>query len=433
MSGPEKPFRGQKPGGTVGAARSTGVRFSDQQRLDWLRLIRTESVGPRTFLGLINRFGGASAALEALPDLVRLRLGKKVVVYSKNDAELEMALAARHKARFVCLGEPDYPALLAHADDAPPVITLIGKSEATSMPALSIVGSRNASFAGQKMTERLAIAFGEAGFCVVSGLARGIDTAAHKAALRTGTIAVMAGGLDKPYPPENRDLMAEIAEKGAVICEMPFGWEPRGRDFPRRNRIISGLSYATVIVEAAPKSGSLITARFANEQGRDVFAVPGSPLDPRAEGTNDLIFKGEARLLRKAEDVLEAIAPMLEGGLPRKDDLFGEAASEEDRWRLWDEWTGILDEDALAKQAVPEVERHEFALEESRPPYKDGALRTTILQNISFAPISVDDLARLCSAPIQAVRSVLFEMDMEGLATIDDNGMIKQNLVLSSP
>jgi DNA processing protein len=411
-----------KPGQLKGGSR---VELSEAQRLDWLRLIRTESVGPRTFQSLVNRFGGASAALAALPALARERMGKSIAVFPLDDAKRELELAARSNTRFIAIGEPDYPLPLSHADDAPPLIAVMGNSDVTLMPSVAIVGSRNASFAGQKMAEKLALELGEAGISVVSGLARGIDAAAHRAALKTGTVAVLAGGLNRPYPPDNLDLFSAIAEKGAVISEMPFGWEPRGRDFPRRNRIISGLCYATIVVEAAPKSGSLITARFANEQGREVFAVPGSPLDPRAEGTNGLIFKGEARLVRSAQDVLDAIAPMLADGLPHKNDLFSEEP-ENERWRLWDEWSELLAETkGQNRSALPEVEAHDNMLQEPSAPYDQTSLRQVLLEHLSSAPLTLDDVARLAQAPVQVVRGAVFELEMEGLASIDDGGLVR--------
>ena len=290
-----------------------GMQLNAAQRLDWLRLIRTEGVGPRTFRTLINRFGGAGAALEALPDLAK-RGAKRVVPVTRAQAEAELEAAARIGARLVAMGEDDYPKLLQAADSAPPLIAIRGQAAILSRPAIAIVGSRNASAAGLGFTERLARGLGEAGLVVVSGLARGIDARAHKASLASGTVAVLAGGHDRIYPANHQALVESILDSGgAVLAEMPMGWEPRGRDFPRRNRIISGLAYGTVVVEAARRSGSLITARFALEQGREVFAVPGSPLDPRAEGTNDLIRQG-ATLVSEVEHVTSAIAPLLGRG-----------------------------------------------------------------------------------------------------------------------
>jgi DNA processing protein len=262
-----------------------GVHLTDEQRLDWLRLIRSPNIGPRTFRTLINHFGGARAALEALPSLAR-RGGASGApqICTRADAERELAAAEKLDV-LVALGEPRYPPRLQMIDDAPPLVGIRGQTAALEQPMVAIVGSRNASGAGMKFTQRIARELGEAGFAVVSGLARGIDAAAHRASLSTGTIAVLAGGQDRVYPAEHLDLLDDILSAGAALSEMPMGWEPRGRDFPRRNRLISGLALGVVIVEAAKRSGSLITARFALEQGREVFAVPGSPLDPRAEGT----------------------------------------------------------------------------------------------------------------------------------------------------
>ena len=247
-----------------------------------------------------------------------------------------MAAAARLGVRFVAMGEPDYPKTLQAIDTAPPLIALRGAAALLARPSVAIVGSRNASASGLTFAERLARQLGEAGYVVVSGLARGIDTRAHKASLETGTVAVLAGGHDRIYPSENEPLLNAILEQGgAVISEMPMGWEPRGRDFPRRNRIVSGLSYGVVVVEAARRSGSLITARFALEQGREVFAVPGSPLDPRAEGTNDLIRDG-ATLCAGVEHVTSVLEPLIAAG-PRLDRSAEEPHHAVGSEELWDE------------------------------------------------------------------------------------------------
>src|SRR5947209_10374786 len=311
-------------------------RLTDEQRLDWLQLIRCENIGPRTFRTLITGFGGAGAALAPLPELIkRAASGRAIKLATRAEAEDEMAAAAAIGVRFIALGEPDYPAALRAIDAAPPLIALRGQAKALSDPAVAIVGSRNASAAGLAFTDRLARGLGRAGFVIVSGLARGIDLAAHRASLESGTIAVLAGGHARPYPAEHAPLIDEIAEKGVVVSEMPLNWEPRGRDFPGRNRIVSGLALGTVVVEAARRSGSLITARFASEQGREVFAVPGSPLDPRSEGTNDLLREG-ATLCTRVEDVDAVLAPLLGR---RRDDLFTEAEAETSgrKEQLWDE------------------------------------------------------------------------------------------------
>ncbi|WP_421859059.1 DNA-processing protein DprA [Oricola sp.] len=286
--------------------------LSDRQRLAWLRLYRSDNVGPATFRDLITHCGSAELALEMLPELAARggRL-KSIRVLPQEDAEAELDAATRHGARIVGFGEPDYPEMLRLADPAPPLVTVMGGAAVFSKPCVAVVGARNASMAGRKMARMLAGDLGTAGYAIASGLARGIDAEAHKAALATGTIAVLAGGIDKPYPPENEELLERIANSdiSAVITEMPFGWEPRARDFPRRNRVIAALSLGLVVAEAAMRSGSLISARYAGEMGRLVFAVPGSPLDPRAQGANALIRDG-AILTASAADILEALAPM---------------------------------------------------------------------------------------------------------------------------
>lgn len=302
---------------------AAGARLSDRQRLNWLRLIRTQNVGPASFRDLINRFGSAEAALEALPRLVSAGGGRGVRIASAAACEDEMAQAAAHGARFVAIGEPDYPPLLARMDHPPPLLAIKGTAAVLAMPQIAVVGARNASLAGIKFARMLAGEFGRDGFSVVSGLARGIDAAAHDGALATGTVAVLAGGLDKPYPQENVALLNAITSGvGAAVSEMPMGWEPRAVDFPRRNRLIAGMAYGLVVVEAAKRSGSLISARLAGEMGRLVFAVPGSPLDPRAGGTNGLLKDG-AILVTETADVTSQIAPLI-GRLAARRDVFEE-------------------------------------------------------------------------------------------------------------
>lgn len=289
----------------------SGITLTDNQRISWLRLWRTDNVGPVTFRQLITRFGSADAALEALPELAT-RGGVKRAPKSptRSEAEGEIARLQRMGAKLVGMGEPDYPPMLRFTEGAPALVSFMGNADVFHLPSLSVVGARNASLAGIKFTKKLSSDVGEQGYAIVSGLARGIDTAAHQATLGTGTIACLAGGLDHPYPPENIGLFDAIAERGgAVITEMPLGWEPRARDFPRRNRIIAALGYGLLVVEAAQRSGSLISARLANELGRIVFAVPGSPLDPRCEGTNNLLKNG-ATLVTSADDILEELAPV---------------------------------------------------------------------------------------------------------------------------
>jgi len=378
------------------------VNLTDEQRLDWLRLIRSESVGPRTFRTLINRYGGAAAALEALPDLARRSGRPTLKVTSRAEAEKEMAAAARLGVRFIAMGEPDYPKTLQAVDTAPPLIAVRGSAEVLSRPCVGMVGSRNASASGLAFAERLSRQLGEAGYVVVSGLARGIDTRAHRATLDTGTVAVLAGGQDEVYPSENEPLLRAIVERGgAIVSEMPMGWEPRGRDFPRRNRIISGLSYGVVIVEAARRSGSLITARFALEQGREVFAVPGSPLDPRAEGTNDLIREG-ATLCAGVEHVTSVLEPLIASG-PRTETGAEESQHLLDTEELWDE----LD--------LPEIPRAPTGSVSPAAGWDDD--RDPAAGLIGFlgpSPVSVDDLVRQSGWSIRAVQTTLLELEMAG-------------------
>lgn len=397
---------------------TSGPRLTDEQRLEWLQLIRCENIGPRTFRTLLNRFGGAGAALEALPELIRRNpSGRTVKIATRAEAEEEMAAARAIDVRFIALGEPDYPAPLRAIDAAPPLVAVRGHAPALREPAVAIVGSRNASAAGLAFTDRLARGLGRAGFIIVSGLARGIDLAAHRASIESGTIAVLAGGHARPYPAEHAPLLEEIAATGAIVSEMPLNWEPRGRDFPRRNRIVSGLTLGTVVVEAARRSGSLITARFASEQGREVFAVPGSPLDPRSEGTNDLIREG-ATLCTRIEDVVSALAPLL-GRQP--DDLFTEAetapATQE---RLWDE-LDLFGEETQA----PDTASMLWSAEEEGPPPsalgrtngsdrsgEDTRVRLSAL--LGPVPVNIDDLVRAMQCPAAEVRALLLELEVAG-------------------
>jgi DNA processing protein len=288
------------------------------ERLDWLRLIRSENVGPITFYQLLARFGSAEAALEALPRIARSGgRAKPLTICSRAAAERELAALQAAGARLVAWGEPDYPSALAAVDDAPPLLVMKGVARLFDRTGVAIVGARNASANGRRFARDIAVQLGQQGLLIVSGLARGIDAAAHEGALATGTAAVLAGGIDKIYPPENRALHDAIAERGALLAEMPIGTEPQARHFPRRNRIISGASLGVLVVEAATRSGSLITARFALEQGREVFAVPGSPLDPRCRGTNDLIRSG-AILVESADDILRELAPALRPALAER-------------------------------------------------------------------------------------------------------------------
>jgi len=377
-----------------------GVMLDERQRFEWLRLARTEGVGPRTFQDLINRFGGAAAALEALPMLARAR-GRPVRIPEPSEIEMELRRAERMGARFIALGESAYPERLRLIDGPPPLLAVYGRIEALHGPIVGIVGARNSSAPGRKIASLLAGGLAEAGFGVASGLARGIDTEAHRASLKQGTIAVLAGGLDKPYPPENAGLMQEIAGHGAVISEMPFGLSPRGQDFPRRNRLIAGVSLGVIVVEAARRSGSLITARLANEQGREVFAVPGSPLDPRHEGTNDLLRDG-ATLITSAEDVIAVLRP-LAGEADRAPRLFREPQRAEDD-PLFEEW---------ADEAAPESSLYDAGPgdEASLPP------EMRVMQLLSYTPIEVDTLARMLEMEPRTLNALLVELEMSGAIT----------------
>ncbi|MER8803762.1 DNA-processing protein DprA [Mesorhizobium sp. M0998] len=357
---------------------AAGPRLSDRQRLSWLRLIRTPNVGPASFRDLINRFGSAEAALSMLPELMISGGAKKIVrIPSIAETEAELETARRAGARFVGIGEADYPPLMKSMDHPPPLLAVRGNSAVFRLPAVAIVGARNASLAGIKMARMLAADLGRDGYGIVSGLARGIDTAAHQGSLATGTIGVLAGGLDLPYPPENAGLCDEIAERGgAIISEMPFGWQPRAQDFPRRNRLVAGAALGLVVVEAAQRSGSLISARLAGEMGRLVFAVPGSPLDPRAAGTNGLLKDG-AILVTEAADITSATAPLVGGWSPRTSPL----------------------EEPPDFSATP-------------PPREDD--RDRVVEALGPTPVAVDEIIRHTGLHPAQVFMVLLELDLAG-------------------
>lgn len=282
---------------------------NSQAQFDQLRLIRSPNIGPVSYRQLIARFGSARAALDALPDLVRRGGGKTMVLANEALIAREFQFAQAFGARHVFIGDVDYPYLLSHMDNAPPVICVKGNLALLAQPTVALVGARNASAGACQFARQLAFDLGQMGLSVVSGLARGIDTAAHAGSIDSGTVAVIAGGIDIVYPPENRGLQEAISERGLLIAEQPPGTEPRARHFPYRNRIIAGTTSGTVVIEAAPKSGSLITARLAAESGREVMAIPGSPLDPRSRGCNQLIREG-ATLVQDASDIAELVSPL---------------------------------------------------------------------------------------------------------------------------
>ena len=386
-------------------------RLDDRQLFDWLRLIRSENVGPRTFLTLVNRFGGASAALKALPDLAAQR-GRVLKIAAVEDIERELEAAARLGVRYLALGDADYPALRRKIDAPPPLLAMRGQANVLNRAAVAMVGSRNASAAGLAFTERVARGLAQADYVVVSGLARGIDARAHQATLATGTIAVLAGGHDRLYPADHGPLLDRILEQGAALSEMPMGWEPRGRDFPRRNRIVAGLAMGVVVVEAARRSGSLITARFAVDHGREVFAVPGSPMDPRAEGANDLLREG-ATICTSAQDVVDALDR--QRAEPMRRDLFSEAEEcVEAPVDLWDEI------DFIVAERAPVLREGEtlIGFDAGEAGEADASDATTRIVNLlGPSPVAVDELVRAAGAPAQDVRRILLELELAGRVT----------------
>lgn len=365
-------FQISRPTPDAGALSETDI-------IDWLRLTRTENVGPVTFYQLIARYGSAAKAIEALPELSR-RGGraKPLTPPSRTEAEREYKALVKVGGQIVTAACAAYPLALSTLDDAPPVLSVLGKAELLNRPCVGIVGARNASLNGRKFAEKLARDLGQRGFVIASGLARGIDTAAHQGSLDTGTIAVVAGGIDVIYPEENADLYKRVAEHGAVVAESKLGQKPFAQSFPRRNRIVSGLSKGVAVVEATMRSGSLITARLAGEQGRDVYAVPGSPLDPRASGPNHLIREG-ATLIRGAEDVLEALM-------------------------------SFSGQNFRAPLPVSDLLSSPTGFEEA--PGEDA--RESVLSHLSFSPINIDELIRACHLTVSAVQSVLLELELAG-------------------
>jgi DNA processing protein len=364
--------------------RPTGApQLTEQDRLDRLRLIRSDNIGPRTFNSLLRHFGDARTALERLPDLARRggasRPGR---ICSEEQARAELAASRKLDVHLVASGEAGYPPRLATLDDAPPLLGVRGTLETLMRPMIAIVGSRNASGAGLKFAGQLARELGDAGFVIISGLARGIDQAAHRASIAGGTVAALAGGHDKIYPPEHEDLLTALLDQGAAISEMPLGHVPRAHDFPRRNRLISGAALGVVVVEAAHRSGSLITARMAAEQGREVFAVPGSPLDPRAAGANELIKQG-ATLVTEAADVITAVQPI------------------------------------LARPIMLEEPDDEYS--EADP---DAGERAHVVALLGPTPISLDDLIRMANSSPAIVRTVLLELELAGRLERQGGGMV---------
>ncbi len=408
-----------------GAPVVSGARLTDAQRLDWLRLIRSESIGPKTFRALVNRYGGAGAALDALPELARQR-GRDLRIASRDECLREFAALDAVGARLIAVGEPDYPSALREIDAPPPLIAARGHIPVLSRPMVAIVGSRNASAAGLAFCERLTRDLGVAGLVIASGLARGVDARAHRSALGVGTVAVLAGGLDRIYPAEHGALAEEILERGALISEMPMGYEPRGRDFPRRNRIVSGLSLGVVVIEAARRSGSLITARFANEQGREVFAVPGSPLDPRAEGANGLLREG-ATLCTRGADVLDALAPLIESGVAPRVRLDEDAPGETTE-PLWDELDLVYAGPSPSTEAGHEMDEPAAPLivEPVAAVGKRGDVGDIVEALLSTSPVAVDDLARAAGLAVGDVRAALLDLELAGKLERHGGGLVSR-------
>lgn len=357
--------------------------LSEDQRRDWLRLARTETVGPVAFRHLLQLYGEPARALAALPAMARAGgRAQPPRVPSPQTAQAELDAGHALGARLLCSCEPDYPPQLAAVDPPPPILWTLGDIALLNRRAVAVVGARTASAAGQRLARALALDLGQGGYTVVSGLARGIDGAAHEAALPTGTVAVLGGGIGDIYPREHAALYAAIADKGCIVSESPPGYTAQARDFPRRNRIISGLSLGVVVVEAEIRSGSLITARLANEQGREVFAVPGSPLDPRARGTNDLIRQGAA-LCESAEDVL----------------------------RVLDTLPGLREPDVPPFTGMAEVEP------------TSNAIREKVAAALSPTPIPYDAIIRAVGAPAPVVLAALMELSLAGRAELLAGGL----------
>ncbi|MFI5205389.1 MAG: DNA-processing protein DprA [Candidatus Paceibacterales bacterium] len=353
---------------------------SDQEKLDWLRLIRTENVGPRSFQSLMEVYGNASRALEAVPQLSQ-KGGEQIKPFSESLAQKEIEALQKRGAQIILASEEVYPKLLREIKDFPPVLTVQGNVKCLGVNSVAIVGSRNASANGCRIAESMARDLGKSRHLVTSGLARGIDTAAHNGALQTGTVAVVAGGIDIIYPPENKDLFYKITKNGAVITEMAIGSVPKPQHFPRRNRIISGMSIATVVVEAALRSGSLITSRYALEQNREVFGVPGSPLDARCKGPNALIKEG-AYMAESAEDIINVLQNL---SYTRPSSLFDKASND-----IYMAPSYKISEDDIDKA------------------------RIVIHDKLSVTPTLVDDVISQTGISTKVVMVVLLELELAG-------------------
>lgn len=354
-------------------------RASDQEIISYLQLIRSENIGPATFNGLLEVFGCVDAAIDAVPEISAQKGKRGLKLRARQEAEAELENTRKYGADIILVNEPIYPKALANIFDAPPTLTVLGDIELLDGPSIGIVGARNASLGGKKMAELLSTGLSKHDIVVTSGLARGIDTCAHKGALEKGTIAVVAGGIDYIYPPENTTLYNQIKEKGAIVTEVAFGVSPIAQHFPKRNRIISGLSKGVVVIEAAAKSGSLITAKFALEQDRDIYVVPGSPLDPRCRGSNNLIRQG-ATLIQTVEDIIQS-----------HEHVFMHSQLSE---------------------SVEEYKPEHFSYDAK----STAELSDVILQHLSDVAIELDEIARLCKTNVQQILCSVIELELIGKA-----------------
>ncbi len=404
--------------------------LDDAGRLACLRLIRSLNVGPVAFRDLINHYGGAKQALDCLPHISSVKASpKKIKICSEEDATAELEAAHKIGATPVFTIEPGYPKALANLSVPPPLVYTMGDKTLLQKPAIAIVGARLASAAGIKLARIFASELGRAGLIVVSGLARGIDHAAHEAALDTGTIAVVAGGLDVIYPPEHEKLHHLISQSGCLVSEMPCGFKPRAKDFPRRNRIISGLSLGVLVVEAARRSGSLVTARLAGEQNRELFAIPGHPLDPRARGTNDLLKNNGAMLVTQPDDIVQALKPMI--GLENQ--AFREPQAQIPTAQPEDTLTNSLNPQSETPDDIPRkfTLSHGSTKTTAPPQHKPNMARTSlnnqsvqpstnqnhahqVRQILSPAPIELDAIVRATGLGTNLVRAALLELELNG-------------------
>ncbi|WP_208441008.1 DNA-processing protein DprA [Bartonella raoultii] len=383
-----------------------GILLTDRQRLNWLRLLRSENIGAVSFRNLIDHYKTAENALAALPGLSRKGgLSTSVRITTIEEAEKEMQAAERLGIRFIGVGEPDYPTFLKATEASPPLIAIKGDVSVFKKTSVGIVGSRNASAAGKKLAAQFAHFLGDCGFTTISGFARGIDSVAHQASLLTGTVAVMAGGIDHIYPPENKKLYEDIiANGGAIISEMPMGWKPRAIDFPRRNRLIAGLSLGLLVIEAALRSGSLITARQAAEMGRLIFAIPGSPLDPRSVGTNNLIKDG-ALLTTHPSDIIETLTPLI--SLPANSQL------------------NFFEEEETASLEFEKDDLSASHEEHKSPPsVGDDKERSSVLSALSTTPIDLDTLSTHSGVALPNLYLLLVELELAGKLTRHAGGYV---------